>query len=216
MPTTQEEKPAKPRQRSRKTDQRKAKKEKKVDAGVQADPVGAVMAAPVEAASIEAAQVEMAPVEVAPIEVAPIEVTPVEIAPIDVTPVETAPVEIAPVEVAPAALTVEAEHDAALSGEVLPPQVHEAAPQAVGLAAIAQAHSDYVQKSWVSGRFLVERLIAVRSLDEAMVIQSEFARQACANFVAQSARMGELYGAWAQQLFAAGGKSRAQWTRIGR
>ena len=85
---------------------------------------------------------------------------------------------------------------------MLPPEVHEGVPQAVGLVAITQAHSDYMRKSWLSGRFLVERLIAVRSFDEAIEIQGEFARQAYANFVAQSQKMCELYGAWAQQFFA--------------
>ena len=89
MPTTQEEKPAKSRQRNRKTDQRKAKGEKKAEAGPQADdPVSAVMA------PIEAAQVEIAPVEIAPIEITPVEITPVEIAEVEVAAVEAAPAAI--------------------------------------------------------------------------------------------------------------------------
>ena len=190
MPTTREEKPAKPRQRSRKTDQRKtdqrkAKGDTKSEARPEVDPVSAIMA-------------------------------PIEAAPAEIAPVEIAPLEMATVEAAPVALTVETERDAALSGEVLPPQAHEPAPQAAGLVAITQAHSDYMRKSWLSGRFLVERLTAARSFDEALAIQGEFARQACANFVAQSERISALYGAWAQQLFAAAGKSQARWTRVGR
>lgn len=188
MPTTREEKPAKPRRRSRKTDQQKAKGEKKVEVRSESDAVSAVMA-PIEAAAVEAA-------------------------PIEAAAVETAPVEAVAIDIAPVAITEETE--TALIGEVLPPEVHEGVPQAVGLVAITQAHSDYMRKSWLSGRFLVERLTAVRSFDEALEIQGEFARQAYVNFVAQSQKMCELYGAWAQQFFAPVGKSPAQWTRIGR
>jgi hypothetical protein len=189
MPTTREEKPtAKSRQRNRKTDQRKAKGEKKVEVRPEVDPVSAIMA-PMEAAQ-----------EITPVEVAPAEITPVEIAPVEITPVEITPVEIAAIEVAPGPVTVETEAVTALSGEVLPP-VREHAPQTTGAQAIALAYGDYTRKSWLTGRFLVERLITARSLDEAIEIQGEFARQAYANFVAHSERLCELYGAWAQQCF---------------
>jgi hypothetical protein len=206
MPTTQEEKPAKSRQRNRKTDQRKAKGEKKAEAGPQADdPVSAVMA------PIEAAQVEIAPVEIAPIEITPVEMTPVEIAEVEVAAVEAAPAAIAPV-----AITMEKAGDAALSGEVLPPEVREHAPQTAGAQAIALAYGDYTRKSVLAGRFLVERLVTVRSFEEAIEIQGEFAKQAFANFVAHSERICELYGAWAQQSFGSFDKLATQWTRIGR
>ena len=204
MPTTREEKPAaKSRQRNRKTDQRKAKGEKKVEVRPEADPVSAIMA-PMEAAQ-----------EVAPVEVTPAEITPVEITPVEITPVEIAPIEIASVEVAPVPVTVETEAVAALSGEVLPP-VREHAPQTAGAQAIALAYGDYTRKSWLNGRFLVERLIAARSFDEALEIQGDFARQAYANFVAHSERICELYGAWAQQCFRPFDNFQTEWPRIGR
>ena len=211
MPTTQEEKPAKSRQRNRKTDQRKAKGEKKAEAGPQADdPVSAVMA------PIEAAQVEIAPVEIAPIEITPVEMTPVEIAEVEVAAVEAAPAAIMPEAIAPVAITMEKAGDAALSGEVLPPEVRERAPQTAGAQAIALAYGDYTRKSVLAGRFLVERLVTVRSFEEAIEIQGEFAKQAFANFVAHSERICELYGAWAQQSFGSFDKLATQWTRIGR
>jgi hypothetical protein len=191
MPTTQEEKPAKPRQRSRKTDQRKAKGEKKVEVRSEENPVSAVMA-PIEAAEVEIAQV--AQVEIA-------QAVQVEIAEVDVAPVEAAPVEVAAVATAPVAITMEKAEDVALSGEVLPPEVREHAPQTAGAQAIALAYGDYTRKSWLNGRFLVERLITARSFEEAIEIQGDFAKQAYANFVAHSERICELYGAWAQQCF---------------
>ena len=199
MPTTREEKPtAKSRQRNRKTDQRKAKGEKKVEVRPEVDPVSAIMA-PMEAAQ-----------EITPVEVAPAEITPVEIAPVEITPVEIAAIEVAPVPV-----TVETEAVTALSGEVLPP-VREHAPQTAGAQAIALAYGDYTRKSWLNGRFLVERLITARSFDEALEIQGDFARQAYANFVAHSERICELYGAWAQQCFRPFDNFQTEWPRIGR
>jgi hypothetical protein len=205
MPTTQEEKPAKPRQRNRKTDQRKAKGEKKVEARAEENPVSAVMA------PMEAAQVETTPVEIAPVEV-----TPVEIAPVEISPLEIAAVEVAPVEVAPVAITMEKPGDAALSGEVLPPEVREHAPQTAGAQAIALAYGDYTRKSVLAGRLLVERLITVRSFEEAIEIQGEFAKQAYVNFVAHSERICELYGAWAQQCFRPFENFATERPRIGR
>ena len=197
MPTTQEEKPAKPRQRSRKTDQRKAKGEKKVEVRSEENPVSAVMA-PIEAAEVEIAQV------------AQVETAEVEIAEVDV-----APVEVAAVAIAPTAITMEKAENAALSGEVLPPEVREHAPQTAGAEAIALAYGDYTRKSLLAGRFLVERLVTVRSFDEAFEIQGEFARQAYENFVAHSEKICELYGAWAQQYFRPFDKFATQWNRIG-
>jgi hypothetical protein len=205
MPTTQEEKPAKPRQRSRKTDQRKAKGEKKVEVRSEENPVSAVMA-PIEAAEVEIAQV--AQVEIA-------QAAQVEIAEVEVTPVEIAAVEVAPVAIAPVAITMEKAEEVALSGEVLPPEVREHAPQTAGAQAIALAYGDYTRKSLLAGRFLVERLVTVRSFDEAFEIQGEFARQAYENFVAHSERICELYGAWAQQYFRPFDTFAAQWNRLG-
>jgi len=112
-------------------------------------------------------------------------------------------------------LALEKAGDAALSGEVLPPEVREHAPQTAGAQAIALAYGDYTRKSVLAGRFLVERLVTVRSFEEAIEIQGEFAKQAFANFVAHSERICELYGAWAQQYFRPFDKFAAQWNRIG-
>jgi hypothetical protein len=179
MPTIQEEKPAKPRQRSRKTDQRNPKSEQKVQATLdqarsESDAVSSVMA---------------------PIEAAAVEVVPVAIS------------------VEPA---TEVARDVALSGEVLPPEVREHAPQTAGLQAIAQAYGDYTRKSWLASRFLVERLITVQSFDEAVEIQGEFAKQAYTNFAAQSERICVLYGEWAQQFVRPLEKFATEWPRIGR
>jgi hypothetical protein len=215
MPTTQEEKPVKPRSRSRKGDQKAARAGLKaqvapdqasaaaesasVAAGsvsAEAEPVGAMIAAAIEAAAVEVPQAEMAPAETAESDVAPNDV--------------------APGDVAPVAAMMEKAPDVALSGEVLPPEVRKVALQTTSLSAIALAHGEYTRKSWVAGRFLVERLIAVRSFEEAIEVQGEFAKQAYENFIAHSQRICGLYGEWAQQFFRPYEKLAGQWTRAGR
>jgi len=123
------------------------------------------------------------------------------------------------VEAAPAAMAaLEEVTEVALSGEVLPPEAGNTTPplNAVNFQTVAHAYGDYTRKSWQAGRFLVERLITVRTFDEAIEIQSEFAKQAYVNFVAQSERICELYGELAKQFFRPFEKFATERTRIGR
>ena len=105
------------------------------------------------------------------------------------------------------AIEVAASTTAPLIGEVLPPDVvavGAAAPveiYPISLQTIANAYAGYTVKSIEESRCFVEKLIGVRSLDKAIEVQSEFARQACANFVMELQRMYELYGALARQIF---------------
>jgi hypothetical protein len=71
----------------------------------------------------------------------------------------------------------------------------------IGLHAIAAAYSDYTKKSLDETRSFVEKLSGVRSLDKAMEVQTEFAKQAYDTFVAESQKMRELYGKLALQTF---------------
>jgi len=187
MPTTQEEKPAKSRARNRKADRSSSKsRQQQVEVrATEPDPVSPMVA---EAEVLEA---EVAAIDVAPA-VAAVDIAPA-VAAVDVAPVVA--MEVAPV------VAMETVVEPALSGEVLPPEVRSTASQAAPLQAIAQAYGEYTQKSWLNGRLLVERLIAVRSFDEAIEIQGEFAKQAYTNFLVQSERICVLYGEWAQQFF---------------
>jgi hypothetical protein len=172
MPTTDQEKPAaKPRQRSRKADQRNQKGEPQVTVRPDRDESSPIMAAPAEAA---------------------------------------------PVAMAAAEEVKEGTRQVALSGEVLPPDAHAPLSNAVGLQSVAQAYEDYTRKSWQTSRFLVERLMTARSIDEAIEIHGEFAKQAYANFVAQSQKVCELYGELAKQFFRPFDTFAAGWTRAGR
>jgi len=86
--------------------------------------------------------------------------------------------------------------DARSVGAAVPADNHP-----VNIQTIANAYRDYTRKSFEESRFLVEKLMGVRSLDKAMEIQAEFARQAYANFVAQSQNICELYSELARQTF---------------
>jgi phasin family protein len=66
---------------------------------------------------------------------------------------------------------------------------------------IANAYVDYTRKSLQESRSFAEKLIGVRSFDNAIEVQTEFARQALANFVAESQQICELYGKLATQIF---------------
>ena len=82
---------------------------------------------------------------------------------------------------------------------VVSPPPADAPP--IGLHTIAAAYSDYTKKSLEETRSFVERLSEVRSLDKALEVQTEFAKQAYDTFVAESQKMRELYGKLARQTF---------------
>jgi len=71
----------------------------------------------------------------------------------------------------------------------------------ISIQTIANAYGDYTEKSFQETRSFVEKLTGVRSLDKAIEIQTEFARQAYETFVAESLKICELYGELAKQIF---------------
>lgn len=97
--------------------------------------------------------------------------------------------------------------DVATTGEVEPADarsVDVAVPtdnHPVNIQTIANAYRDYTRKSFQESSFLVEKLMGARSFDKAMEAQTEFARQAYANFVTESQKICELYGELGRQTF---------------
>jgi phasin family protein len=69
----------------------------------------------------------------------------------------------------------------------------------IGLHTIATAYGNYTRKSLEETRSFVEKLSEVRSLDKAVEVQTEFAKQAYETFVAESQKMRDLYGKLARQ-----------------
>jgi hypothetical protein len=70
----------------------------------------------------------------------------------------------------------------------------------VSIQTIANAYVDYTRKSLQESRSFAEKLMGVRSFDNAIEVQTEFARQSLANFVAGSQKICELYGKLATQM----------------
>ena len=129
--------------------------------------------------------------------------------------------------VAPAEVPLIGEVDMPLTGEVLPPEVlppevpsiSATAPadyRPISIQTIANAYADYTVKSFEENRSFVEKLIGVRSFDKAIEVQTEFARQAYASFVAESQKICELYGELARQTFRPWERFAARVTQAGR
>ena len=69
----------------------------------------------------------------------------------------------------------------------------------ISIQTIANAYGDYTKKSLHDTRSFVEKLMGVRSLDKAVEIQIEFAKQAYETFVTESQKIRELYSGLAKQ-----------------
>jgi hypothetical protein len=67
--------------------------------------------------------------------------------------------------------------------------------------AIAVEIADYTKKAFEDGTAATEKLIGAKSLDKVIEVQSEYAKKAYEGFVAQSAKLGELYAGLAQEAF---------------
>ena len=70
-----------------------------------------------------------------------------------------------------------------------------------GLQAIAAETTDYSKKSFEKSRVLAEKLIGVKKLDEAIQLQSDFAKSAYDDFIAQATKIGNLYSDLAKEAF---------------
>ncbi|WP_454627459.1 phasin family protein [Bradyrhizobium cenepequi] len=70
-----------------------------------------------------------------------------------------------------------------------------------GVQAIATAYGDYAKKSFEDTKSFVEKLSGVKSLDKALEAQTEYARSAYENFVAESQKIAGLYSDCAKQTF---------------
>ncbi|HWV95769.1 MAG TPA: phasin family protein [Xanthobacteraceae bacterium] len=67
--------------------------------------------------------------------------------------------------------------------------------------AIATAYGDYSKKSFEDGSAFFEKLVASKSLDKALEVQSEYAKTSYETFLAESQKIGGLYVELAKQTF---------------
>ena len=109
-------------------------------------------------------------------------------------------IEPAPIEAAAAADMAPIEADAApADADTYSDMDAPAEPAPVSLQTIAKAYGDYTRKSIEETRSYVEKLRDARSLDKAMEVQTEFAKQAFEMFVAGSQRIYGLHKELAKQ-----------------
>jgi Phasin protein len=111
--------------------------------------------------------------------------------------------------------------DVPLVGEVLPPAASSTGAASAGnypvtIQTIAKAYGKYTTRSFEDGMSFVEKLMSVRSFDKVIEVHTEFARQAYANFFAESGRMCELYSELAKQTFRPWERFSAQTTQARR
>ncbi|TCT12735.1 phasin protein [Tepidamorphus gemmatus] len=62
-----------------------------------------------------------------------------------------------------------------------------------GMQSLAVEIADYSKKSFEDGAAAFEKLMAAKSLDKAMEIQSDYIKSAYEGFIAQATKVGELY-----------------------
>lgn len=72
---------------------------------------------------------------------------------------------------------------------------------AKGLQAIAGEARDYSQRSIETGSAYLSKLANAKSVEEALQIQSDYAKDAYEGFVAQTTKIGELYTNLAKEAF---------------
>jgi hypothetical protein len=76
-----------------------------------------------------------------------------------------------------------------------------AAAYTKGLQGIANETTDYSKKSFERTRALAEKLVGVKKIDEAIALQTEFAKSSYEDFIAQSTKVGELWTEVAKEAF---------------
>lgn len=67
--------------------------------------------------------------------------------------------------------------------------------------AIAVEATDYTKKSVEAGTAAFEKLLAAKSLEKAIEIQTEYAKSAYEGFVAQATKISELYADLAKEAY---------------
>ena len=80
---------------------------------------------------------------------------------------------------------------------------HTGAASSNPFLAIAAAYGDYTKKSFEDTKLFVEKLCGAKSLENAIEVQTEFAKTAYETFVTESQTIGVLYGDLAKQSYAA-------------
>ncbi len=70
-----------------------------------------------------------------------------------------------------------------------------------GAQAIASEASEYTRKTAETGSATLEKLLASKSLDKVIEVQTDFARNSYESFVAEATRMSELFADMTRDVF---------------
>ena len=70
-----------------------------------------------------------------------------------------------------------------------------------GWQAIAAEMTDYTKRSFEEGTAAFEKLLSARSMEQAMEIQSGYARRAYDGYLHQLSKLGGLYAEWAKEAY---------------
>jgi hypothetical protein len=212
----------KPGQRKRKAEGKKAEARKRKTVqettrpqDLQSDQLDAAEAISPPATSVDDVAISGAPLETFPHEaetasevVTAIEAPPAETFAADSAPAatEAASATVVATEMSPAGLAAidwspaaapdnvpvpSAEPAMVAPAEILQPTSAEAAP--VSYQTIANAYGDLTRRSLDQTTSFFERFLGVRSFDKAFELQTEFAKQAYDNFVAESQKIRDLH-----------------------
>jgi hypothetical protein len=70
-----------------------------------------------------------------------------------------------------------------------------------GWQAIAAEMTDYTKRSFEEGSATFEKLLSARSVEQAVEIQSGYARRAYDGYLHQISKLGGLYAEWAKEAY---------------
>lgn len=70
-----------------------------------------------------------------------------------------------------------------------------------GWQSLAAETTDYSKKSFEKSRLLAEKLVAVKKIDEAIALQTDYAKSSYEDFVAEATKIGEIYTSIAKEAF---------------
>ncbi|MBN9072823.1 MAG: phasin family protein [Rhizobiales bacterium] len=70
-----------------------------------------------------------------------------------------------------------------------------------GAQALAAETTDYSKKSFEAGSQAFEKLLSAKSVDKAIEVQTQYAKEAYESFVAGATRLGEIYADMAKEAY---------------
>lgn len=70
-----------------------------------------------------------------------------------------------------------------------------------GWQAVTTEMTDYTKRSFEEGTATFEKLLSAKSVEQAMEIQSSYARRAYDGYLSQMSKIGGIYAEWAKEAY---------------